>query len=189
MVAATPAVAPMPRWRVWLVLSLAIVLIVGHAYDIIVQREHWPFSYYPMYGRVQKKRQLKVPALYGKMQQGKRAKGQRITRSYVPQLSEARIRNILIAAWGRDGSARTAHRSVAAILHDYIKLYESRRIAGLHDGPPMVEAQFVVITWVVKSNASSKRARSVDAMIGVRLDGEVIDYQKQREREAAKTNE
>src|SRR5687768_11661941 len=113
----------MSRWRIALVLTLAVILIAGHGYDIITQIEHWPFSYYPMYGRVQKKRLLRVPALYGVFDYGKRTKGERITSSrFVPQLSEARIRNILIAAWGRDGSARNAKRNTAAILHDYIKL-------------------------------------------------------------------
>jgi len=103
----------MPRWRVWMVFALAAVLLGGHLFDIIRQREHWPFSFYPMYGRVQKKRLLRMPALYGVMQDGKREKGQRITRSYVPQLSEARIRNILIAAWDRNDIPKSK-RKVAA---------------------------------------------------------------------------
>jgi len=161
-----------------MVFALAAVLLGGHLFDIIRQREHWPFSFYPMYGRVQRKPVLKVPALYGLMKEGKRAKGERITRSFVPQLSEARIRNILLAAWGRDGSAPNSKQKIAAILYDYIKLYESRRRAGRHDGPPMVEAQFVQITWSVKSGAPNRRARSVDAVLGVRLDGTIIDYTK-----------
>jgi hypothetical protein len=175
-------VMPMSRVRIGLVLSLAFVLVAGHANDIIKQREHWPFSFYPMYGRVQRRPVLKMPALYGLMQQGKRAKGQRITRSYVPQLSEARIRNILLAAWGRDGSAPGAKQKVAAILRDYIRMYEDRRRKGFikdENGDPMpqmVEAQFVMITWSVKPNAPNRRARSVDAILGVRKDGTVIDY-------------
>jgi hypothetical protein len=177
-----PPVMPMSRGRVGLVLSLAFVLVAGHSYDIIRQREHWPFSFYPMYGRVQRKPVLKMPALYGLMQQGKRAKGQRITRSYVPQLSEARIRNFLLAAWGRDGSAPGSKQKVAAILRDYIKMYEGRRRNGLikdengNPMPMMVEAQFVMITYSVKPDAPNRRARSVDAILGVRKDGTVIDY-------------
>ena len=139
--------APMRPWRIWLVATLAGLLVVGHLFDIITQVEHWPFSFYPMYGRVQKKSRLQILSLYGVMQQGKRAKGERITSSaYVPQLGEARLRNIFIASWGRDGSGPRAKRDTAAILRDYLKLYESRRLAGLHDGPPMVEAQLVQIT-------------------------------------------
>ncbi|MBC8108224.1 MAG: hypothetical protein H7Z14_16680 [Anaerolineae bacterium] len=171
--------APMRPWRIWLVATLAGVLIVGHLFDIVTQVEHWPFSFYPMYGRVQKKTRLQVLSLYGVMQQGKRAKGERITSSaFVPQLGEARLRNILIASWGRDGSLPRAKRDTAAILRDYLKLYESRRLAGLHDGKPMIEAQLVQITWVVKGDNTSKRARSVVALIGVRADGRVIDYRK-----------
>ena len=109
--------APMPRWRIALVATLAVVLIVGHVFDIVTQTEHWPFSYYPMYGRVQSKSRLRIPAFYGVMQRGNRTKGQRITSpEYVPQLGEARLRNILIASWGADGTAPKAKRETAAIL-------------------------------------------------------------------------
>ena len=53
----------MRRWRVALVLLLAAFLVGGHLYDITTQREHWPFSFYPMYGRVQKKPRLQVLTL------------------------------------------------------------------------------------------------------------------------------
>ena len=175
----------MRRWRVWIVALLAIALIAGHAFDIITQTEHWPFSFYPMYGRMQKKKRLRVPALYGVVLKDNKWKGQRITSSeFVPLLSEARIRNILIASWGRDGSGPKAKRDTAAILRDYLKLYESRRIAGLHNGPPMLEAQLCEITWVVKSDASSKKARSVDAQIGMhRRKGDRLSTQNEGSRQ------
>src|SRR5438874_8678592 len=120
--AAVNPVIPMKRWRVWMVVALAGVLILGHAYDILVQREHWPFSYYQMYARVQKKHRLELLNICLIVQDGKREKTIRITdQNFVPQLSEARIRNILMVAWGRpDDPNRTAARDAANILRDYL---------------------------------------------------------------------
>jgi hypothetical protein len=37
----------------WLVFLVVAVLVAGHANDVLTQREHWPFSMYPMYAIAQ----------------------------------------------------------------------------------------------------------------------------------------
>lgn len=160
-----------------MVFAIAAILILGHGYDIAAQTEHWPFSFYPMYGRVQKKQRLTVLALYGVMQEGSRTRLERIVSGdFVPPLSETRMRNILMTSWGRDGSAKNAKRDTADILHDYLKRYEARRIQGLHDGPPMIEAQLCQVMYGIKPDAASQKPRSIDPLIGVRLNGKLIKY-------------
>src|SRR5215208_251314 len=44
------AVDVSPRRRL-LVYAVIAVILLGHAYDIIRQQEHWPFSNYPMWAR------------------------------------------------------------------------------------------------------------------------------------------
>jgi len=159
-----------------MVWSLALVLVAGHAYDIVVQREHWPFSYYQMYARVQKKRRLELLGLYAIVQDHKRSRQIAIDQTYIPQLGETRMRNILMASWGRVTSPNpTAVRDTARILRDYLKLYESRRLSGLHDGPPMLEAQLCKVSWVVKEGAAGKKPK-VEPLIGVRADGKLVRY-------------
>jgi hypothetical protein len=169
----TPALvaAPMRRWRVALVLLLAAFIVGGHLYDIVTQREHWPFSFYPMYGRVQKKRQLSVLTLclITRGEDGKRHMMRITDDKYVPGLGEARLRNILMAAWGRDGSQPGAVRKTREVLRAYLESYEANRVKRLHDGPAAIEAQLCRMTWPLKGDASSQKARTVESLLAVRI--------------------
>jgi hypothetical protein len=171
-------VATMKQWRVALVAGLAIVLVFGHAYDMLTLREHWPFSFYPMYGRSQKRPQLQVLSLYlvTPLTKTKTNKWRLLSGEYVPPLSEPRMRNILMASWGRDGTAPKALKDTARILADFLRMYESRRVMGLHTGPPIVEAQLCRVTWRVKQGATSQKPRAIDPLIGVRTNGMKIIY-------------
>lgn len=165
-----------------MVALLALFIVAGHGYDIWQQREHWPFSFYPMYGRVQKRRTLQILALYAIVPNdtpGAKKKWQmvRVTDGkYVPPLNEVRIRNILMAAWGRDGATGRAQRATEAVLRDYLNLYEARRLKQLHDGPPMLEARLCRMTWRVRNGATRQKPESVESLMGVRADGKVIPY-------------
>lgn len=180
------AAVPMKRWRVWMVGAVAALLVAGHAYDIRTQTEHWPFSYYPMYGRAQKKNRLHILSLIGIVQDGKKSRMHRLDSGhYVPQMSEARTRNILMASWGRDGKEPGAERETGDILRDYLAMYEARRAQGLHDGPQLSEIRLCRLTWVIKNDVTGKKPREIEPLLGVRRDGKRIPYQRQKEAAAA----
>lgn len=173
-----------------MVLLLAAFLVGGHLYDIVTQREHWPFSFYPMYGRVQKKRQLSVLTLclITRGEDGRRHMMRITDDKYVPPLGEARLRNILMAAWGRDGKQPGEKRRTREVLRAYLQSYEANRIKGLHDGPPASEAQLCRMTWPLKADASSQKARTVESLMAVRI-GEQPRRMKAATTTAPTTNE
>jgi hypothetical protein len=178
-VSAMPApIMPMRRWRVALVVLVAAFLVGGHLYDAWSQREHWPFSFYPMYGRVQRKPQLQMLSLFviTRDADGKKHRTRITSGDYVP-LSSSRLRNILMASWGRDGTAPGAVRRTADILREYARIYELRRKLGLHNGSPLLEVQLCLMTWKVRSDALLQKPRSIESLLGVRArDGARIDY-------------
>jgi hypothetical protein len=49
----------------WLVFGIVAVLVLGHANDLLTQREHWPFSMYPMYSIAQTDYEMKLMKLAG----------------------------------------------------------------------------------------------------------------------------
>ncbi|HTL29559.1 MAG TPA: hypothetical protein VL282_10060 [Tepidisphaeraceae bacterium] len=49
----------------WLVFGIVAVLVAGHANDLLTQREHWPFSMYPMYSIAQTDYEMKLMKLAG----------------------------------------------------------------------------------------------------------------------------
>ncbi len=150
------AVAPMRPWRAWLAMAVVAVLLVGHAVDIIGQREHWPFSNYPMYARTERKPRQEILSLFGVM----RAPGYhamvRITDPrYVPPLSEGRLRVILMSAYRRGTSERNI-ADAKRVMADYMRAYESRRAAGLHDGPRMTEIHLYRLTWRLRPDGTPR---------------------------------
>lgn len=149
----------MKPWRIVLVFALIAFIAFGHLYDIVKAKEHWPFSYYPMYARVEKPGVQQLLALYGKLRYPDGRTIDWLTSSrYVPPLNEGRLRVILMAAW------RGADREKKAkqVMRDYMRVYESRRIAGLHNGPPMEEIYLYDVTWKLRpdGNRQSKPSKA-----------------------------
>jgi hypothetical protein len=58
-------IVPIKRWRIWLVMGVVAILVAGHANDLLTQREHWPFSMYPMYAIAQTDYEMKLMKLAG----------------------------------------------------------------------------------------------------------------------------
>jgi len=54
-----------PRYRRWLVGAFAGVLVLGHLADVVTGSEHWPFSCYPMYARLQRSTSYETIRLVG----------------------------------------------------------------------------------------------------------------------------
>ncbi len=146
-----------------MVLLLIAFLFIGHAIDILAMREDWPFSYYYMYARVEKKTRLDLLSLFGLVREpGKRALVRITDRKYVPPLAEARLRVILMAAY-RGGETPENIANAKQVLADYLRLYEARRIAGLHDGPRMIEVHLFRLAWKLKPDGTpeSRPSKSV----------------------------
>lgn len=146
----------MRRWRVVMVLVVALVLLVVHAHDIVFGMEHWPSSNYPMYSRVESRRRLKLLALVGEVSDGK---GTRLVwlkdERVIPEISERRLRNILLAT--RDlGPARERDARFQQLLSDYFNLYEARRILGRHSGPPLLRAHLFELTWKFREGSKPR---------------------------------
>ena len=151
---AVPTIQPTRRWRVWLVFALVALLVVGHGIDIYGQREHWPFSHYPMYARQEKKKRQELLSLFGLMRApGYRALARITDASYVPPLNEGRLRVILMAAYRR-GTTEQHLADARRVMADYMRTYEARRTAGLHDGPRMTEIYLYRLTWKLRPDGT-----------------------------------
>ncbi|MGH7178591.1 MAG: hypothetical protein ACREJC_14535, partial [Tepidisphaeraceae bacterium] len=171
--ALAPILLPMARWRVLLVGAVACGLVSIHAFDVVTQTEQWPFSYYFMYARTQKRAQLQVLALFGVFKDGKKTMIRRITEDkFVPPLNERRLRNMLMAAWGKGQTTKNI-RGTARLLRDYMKLYESRRLLGLHQGPEMIEARMYKLTWPLRYSVNNQKPQKQEFLLGVNMEGRI----------------
>jgi hypothetical protein len=134
--------------RKQIVLVILAIIVIGQFADILLQREDWPFSNYPMYAKLIRKRETSLLRLYGRMADGK--KPVPIVDDnlvmYVPPINELRMKNILDYSWSHGGVKATQK-----VLRDYMAMYEERRILGTQGtpvpGPRMLEAICMKMTW------------------------------------------
>lgn len=130
----------MSRPRRWIVGTLAIGLIVGHAYDVIARGEHWPLSSYPMYADV-----LTTPTF-------------RLVRLFAVT-SESPLREVAIEqGWMRNNLNRILRRADAkAQMRRAITAY-GRASGWSHDGRAVLAYRVYEQHWDLDPNADSDRA-------------------------------
>jgi len=142
--------------RTRLAIAILAIIVIGQCADILFQREDWPFSNYPMYAKLIRRKETSLLRLYGR----RASDGEVIPIvddnliMYVPPLNELRMKNILDYAWSHGGETATKQ-----VLHDYLVMYEQRRLLGQQGtptpGPQLSEAICMRMTW--KLDARSGR--------------------------------
>jgi hypothetical protein len=148
--APAPAIAP---WRAWLVAALAAAIVLGHAYEIVSQREHWPFSPYPMYSALRRTNRLLDVQVVGVTAS---APPREISFDHTDAL--APLPDVYLRSATQQAVVQ-AHRGDPrlrdAIAADVLKWYETRRRAGLFTGPPLAAVRIYELNWIVNPQASN----------------------------------
>ncbi len=127
-----------------LLIQLGIAAIVlGSGFDMLVGREHWPFSHYPMYSRIERADTTTKLHLYGVARGPDAAEFPLLEPRYIAPFDKTR----LTAALQRlrrepDGEAR-----LREALRDALDRYEASRAEGRHDGPPLQAIRLYAVTW------------------------------------------
>lgn len=165
--------------RVWLVHAMLFVLVAGHLVEVVMQREHWPFSHYPMWslpaeGWEVNREMLRgvtdeptprevplVPAehLYPVPYPTVVVQMQQAARS-VAEMGKAEAEADRLRAAGKPADAplataarkRTEAERIVGGLREH---YANRRAAGKHAGPPLKEIRLYRVTWKMDADASA----------------------------------
>ena len=141
----------MRRARVLLVHGLIAVLVIGHLYDVARQQEHWPFSNYPMWARLSKDWHINTVVPVGLTDD--------TPPEEVPLMEDAYFAPMPLQYQRLtfQGVARSPKRAGERdkVLGDYLRHYEQRREAGLHDGPPLMGLRLYEQRWDMDPRASN----------------------------------
>jgi hypothetical protein len=124
-------------------------LILGSAYDIGTDQEHWPFSQYPMFSGEWRSPTFTWLRLFGVTADGREmalAQNRFIVPFDLSRLPKA-LGRILD---GRDGSTR-----VVAAVRDLLARYEQLRVEHRHDGPPLAAMRLYEVEWRIDPDASN----------------------------------
>jgi glucosyl-dolichyl phosphate glucuronosyltransferase len=143
---AWPAVSTGGRERAY---ALIAFLVGGSAYDILIDREHWPFSQYPMFSDIQTSREFTSLRLYGVIS-GSGSEIPLLDSALIGPMDQCRLSTAL--SW----ISRTpdADQRLADVLRTTYDRYERRRLSGEHDGPPLDSIRLYRNYWTLQTDAS-----------------------------------
>ena len=144
----------MSRQRLFLIHAALIVLIVGHLYDIMQDREHWPFSQYQMFAFLQTERSLMRTELYGVMQEDSHQEFplRQVSSDFGGGRETSSLQDI---SRSQEIKPEERQQMLDGALLDALSKYEYGRLAGRHDGPPLQGIRLYEATWQLDDPAKS----------------------------------
>ncbi len=125
-------------------------LILGSYLALILDREFWPFSPYPMYSYTVNDKTVTGMRLYGVTQEEPHREIPLRNPDYVRPFSPFALE----FAWGRL-YLKGDRRALDEALRDSLRRYEKFRAAGRHDGPPLAGMRLYQEEWRLDPQAEN----------------------------------
>ena len=131
--------------RVWLVYFIFIFLVGASVYDIVTNRENWPFSPYAMYSYAEREHTLEVIELFGVTQEnGTPREIPLLDSRYLEPFDQTRLRGALSNLLEQ---SQKHPQLLTKALEDCLVRYEKLSRAGHHDGPHLSSIRLYRLQW------------------------------------------
>jgi hypothetical protein len=137
----------MSRSRLWTVYCLGVLIFGGALSDMVRDTEHWPFSPFAMYSRMDLSGTYSTLRLYGVVQRSPLIEVQLDSSLYVQPFDLSRLPPALKHA--------AQENMLDEAMLDCLTRYEALRRAGRHDGPPLVAMRVYMVTWKLDPSLSN----------------------------------
>jgi hypothetical protein len=145
----TPVALGMKQTRVFLLSAISLLLIVGSLYCIVFDTQYWPFSQYPMFSHIARTDSVSELQLYG-VTQGEPQDEMPISQRHIKPFNQSRYRAALRKMESKR-NPKERSRLLNKALRDSLKRYETLRLAGSHDGPPLQGVRLYRVEWQLDS--------------------------------------
>ena len=142
----------MTRPRLWVAHGAILLLLAGSAYDIIRGREHWPFSCYPMYSKIELDSTMTQLRIFGVPVEGSDAELILQDRCYLEPFDNSRLGRALKRIQANDDS----ETNLPIALADCLERYEALRLRGRHDGPKLRALRLYALSWTLDPRAANR---------------------------------
>jgi hypothetical protein len=124
-------------------------LILGSAYDIATDQEHWPFSQYPMFSGTWSSPTFTWLRLFGVTADGREFPLD--SNAFIAPFDQSRLPKALRRMRDEpDGADR-----IRIAVRDCLARYETLREAHAHDGPPLAAMRLYELEWTIDANAAN----------------------------------
>ena len=132
--------------------AVVALLVGGSAWDTLTGTEHWPFSPYPMFSRVERERTLDSLVIRGVGADGGERELSIRDGAMLGPFDQCRITTAMQRVAAGD------EPRLATMLGDTLARYESARERGAHDGPPLRALRVYQAHWSLSPDASNVEA-------------------------------
>ena len=131
--------------REFLVYAVIFIIIGGSLFDVITQREHWPFSPYSMFSSVRREYSLSWLKLFGLTDIDSSREIPLTNPQYIQPLDDINIQMAMSMKKKPDNVSYESY--VEEALRHILTRYEVLRIAGDHDGPELRGIRLYRYQW------------------------------------------
>jgi hypothetical protein len=121
--------------------AVLLCILVPSLLDIARDREHWPFSNYPMYSQAETRYETGTLRLYGVLDETHELP--LLDPAYIAPFDASRLR----AAFTRLRRREDRDRLLRVALSDCLERYERGRRDGAHTGPPLSGMRLYELRW------------------------------------------
>ncbi|HEY2904521.1 MAG TPA: hypothetical protein VGJ29_01395 [Vicinamibacterales bacterium] len=129
--------------------AIFLVLILGSAYDIATDQEHWPFSQYPMFSVSWRSHTFTWLRLFGVTADGREFP--LASNKYIAPFDQSRLPKALRHIMEGPDAAERIRTAVADCLARYDALRDDRE----HGGPPLVAMRLYELDWTIDPDAAN----------------------------------
>ena len=144
-------VAGMSATRLMVACAAISTVVGGSIHDIATDREHWPFSPYPMFSTVEREPRLERLRVVGVTREGLPREIPLLDRPLIEPFDQCR----LSTAFARTYNNPARRHLTEEMLRDLLERYERRRDAGEHQGPPLSSVRLYRMQWALDPNAAN----------------------------------
>ena len=137
----------MSKGRLAVVYGLSLLIFGGALSDLARDTEHWPFSQYPMFSRIDVSKTFSRLQLYGVVQHSPLIEVPMDINLYLQPFDNSRLPPALEHA--------LRENRLEEGVTDCLTRYEALRRAGRHKGPPLVAMRLYRLTWTLDTSASN----------------------------------
>jgi hypothetical protein len=134
--------------------------IIGSAYDIITDREHWPFSQYPMFAEAWESPTFVWLRVFGVTADGNEFPLD--ANRFVAPFDQSRLPKALRRIREQPDADARIHRA----LRDVMTRYEQLRLESDHEGPPVVAMRLYELEWTIDRSAGNVNRPERKTFIG-----------------------
>lgn len=140
--------------RLWIVNMLLLGITAGSLIDIVSGREHWPFSPYAMYSRLELDRTARKIMVFGVPEDLTQDPFPLQARQFIRPFERTRLNTAMSLLY----RSSQGERNIRLAAKDIWRRYSSLRRTKLNAGPRLKEVRVYEVWWQLRADASNVRS-------------------------------